>query len=215
MNVGRLVHSKLHTALARFFDDARQVFGLHNAAGFRAGHQTTRAENLAETANLAHDLGCRQHQVEVKPAILDLLDHVIGADEISTGFGGEARPVTIGKGEDAYLLAATGWHDHNATDLLIGVARMAAHITYLSDAALHRKFGQDWLANFLSDDWVDSYGGFDPDTGKEITGLRALADDTGQGQNTLAALRRRFERMHTYSFMKPKALDDSVGRILK
>ncbi len=81
--------------------------------------------------------------------------------------------------------------------------------------ALHRKFGQDWLANFLSDDWVDSYGGFDPDTGKEISGLRALADDTGQGQNTLAALRRRFERMHTYTFMKPKAMDDSVGRIMK
>ncbi len=81
--------------------------------------------------------------------------------------------------------------------------------------ALHRKFGQDWLANFLSDDWIDRYGGFDPDTGKEITGLKALADDTGQGQNTLAALRRRFERMHTYTFMKEKALDDSVGRIMK
>ncbi len=64
--------------------------------------------------------------------------------------------------------------------------------------ALHRKFGQDWLANFLNDEWVDAYGGFDPDTGKEIKGLKALADDTGQGQNTLAALRRRFERMHTY-----------------
>lgn len=81
--------------------------------------------------------------------------------------------------------------------------------------ALHRKFGQDWLANFLNDEWIDSYGGFDPDTGKEIKGLKALADDTGQGQNTLAALRRRFERMHTYTFMKSKTSDDSVGRIMK
>jgi hypothetical protein len=46
-------------------------------------------------------------------------------------------------------------------------------------------------------------------------GLRALADDTGQGQNTLAALRRRFERMRNYGFLRPKALDDSVGRIMK
>lgn len=81
--------------------------------------------------------------------------------------------------------------------------------------ALHRKFGQNWLANFLNDAWVDSYGSFDPDTGKEIAGLRALADDTGQSQNTLAALRRRFERMRNYGFLKPKAPDDSVERIMR
>jgi len=81
--------------------------------------------------------------------------------------------------------------------------------------ALARKFGKAWLTNFLNDEWVDGYGGFDPDTGKEITGLKALADDTGQGQQTLAALRRRFERMRNYGFLKPKAPDDSVERIMK
>ena len=81
--------------------------------------------------------------------------------------------------------------------------------------ALFRKFGKAWLTQFLDDDWVDNYGGFDPDTGKEVSGLKALAEDTGQGQNTLAALRRRFERMRNYNFLKPKAIDDSVGRIMK
>jgi DNA helicase HerA-like ATPase len=81
--------------------------------------------------------------------------------------------------------------------------------------ALHRRFRGGWLTNFLDDDWVDGYGGFDPDTGKEITGLKALARDTGQAENTLAALRRRFERVRTYGFLRPKALDDSVGRIMK
>jgi DNA helicase HerA-like ATPase len=89
--------------------------------------------------------------------------------------------------------------------------------------ALYRKFGKTWLSNFLDDAWVDNYGGpalsavegFDPDTGKDVSGLRALADDTGQGQNTLAALRRRFERMRNYGFLRPRALDDSVGRIMK
>jgi uncharacterized protein len=81
--------------------------------------------------------------------------------------------------------------------------------------ALYRKFGRDWLKDFLDDDWVDAYGDFDADTGKEIKGLKALAEDLGQGQQTLAALRRRFERMHTYTFLKPKALDNSVGRILE
>jgi DNA helicase HerA-like ATPase len=81
--------------------------------------------------------------------------------------------------------------------------------------ALHRRFRGDWLTYFLDDVWVDGYGGFDPDTGKEIAGLKALARDTGQAENTLAALRRRFERIRTYGFLRPKTLDDSVGRIMK
>lgn len=81
--------------------------------------------------------------------------------------------------------------------------------------AMYRKFGKNWLKDFLDDDWVDAYGDFDPDTGKEVKGLKALAEDLGQGQQTLAALRRRFERMQTYSFLTKKAHDDSVGRILE
>jgi DNA helicase HerA-like ATPase len=81
--------------------------------------------------------------------------------------------------------------------------------------ALYRKFGRAWLSNFLDDEWVDAFGGFDADSGKDVTGLKALAADTGQTQNTLAALRRRFERMRTYGFLRPRAADDSVGRIMK
>ena len=81
--------------------------------------------------------------------------------------------------------------------------------------ALYRKFGDNWLKDFLDDDWVDAYSDFNPETGKEIKGLRALAEDLGQGQQTLAALRRRFERMRNYSFLKPKAHDNSVRRILE
>jgi DNA helicase HerA-like ATPase len=81
--------------------------------------------------------------------------------------------------------------------------------------ALYRKLGRAWLTSFLDDGWVDGYRGFDPEVGKEVSGLKALAEDTGQSQNTLAALRRRFERMRNYGFLKPKAFDDSVGRIMK
>jgi DNA helicase HerA-like ATPase len=81
--------------------------------------------------------------------------------------------------------------------------------------ALHRRFGKDWLVNFLDDDWVDGYTAYSADAEKPVSGLKALADDTGQGLQTLAALRRRFERMRNYGFLKPKALDDSVGRIMK
>ncbi len=81
--------------------------------------------------------------------------------------------------------------------------------------ALFRKFGREWLVNFLNDDWVDGYTAYVAEEEKPVSGLKALADDTGQGQNTLAALRRRFERMRNYGFLRPKALDDSVGRIMR
>lgn len=81
--------------------------------------------------------------------------------------------------------------------------------------ALRRRLGREWLVNFLDDNWIDSQGEFDPETGKSENGLKALADEMGQTYQTLAALRRRFEVFHKYGFLKPKALDDSVDRILK
>jgi hypothetical protein len=120
------------------------------------------------------------------------------------------------RGSNPDFTVAIGYDQIEPEDL-----EMLAGILNLSEPqmgavyALHRRFRGGWLTSFLDDDWVDSYGGFDPDTGKEITGLKALARDTGQAENTLAALRRRFERVRTYGFLRPKALDDSVGRIMK
>lgn len=81
--------------------------------------------------------------------------------------------------------------------------------------ALRRRLGSKWLVNFLDDDWIDSQGESDSETGKSENGLKALADEMGQTYQTLAALRRRFEVFHKYGFLKPKALDDSVDRILR
>jgi uncharacterized protein len=81
--------------------------------------------------------------------------------------------------------------------------------------ALRRRLGREWLVNFLDDDWIDSQGEFNPDTGKAENGLKALADDMGQTYQTLAALRRRFEVFHKYGFLRAKAHDDSVDRILR
>ena len=81
--------------------------------------------------------------------------------------------------------------------------------------ALRRRLGPQWLVNFLDDDWIDSQGEFDPESGKAENGLKALADDMGQTYQTLAALRRRFEVFHKYGFLHAKAHDDSVDRILR
>jgi hypothetical protein len=81
--------------------------------------------------------------------------------------------------------------------------------------ALARKYGVTWLSDFLDDAWVESRGTADPDGSQKISGLGALAEETGQSQTTLAALLRKFERMRRYGFLKSKAPDDSVGRIMR
>jgi len=120
------------------------------------------------------------------------------------------------RGSNPDFIVSIGYDQIEPEDL-----EMLAGVLNLSDAqigavyALHRKLGRDWLAHLLDDAWVDAYTGVDAQTGKDTSGLKALAEDTGQSQNTLAALHRRFERMRTYGFVRPKALDDSVGRIMK
>lgn len=81
--------------------------------------------------------------------------------------------------------------------------------------ALHRYLQRDWLAHFLSDEWLEQQASFDPETGKSKTGLQVLAEETNQPFQTLAALRRRLLRFERYGFLKPKAHDDSVDRILR
>ena len=120
------------------------------------------------------------------------------------------------RGSNPDFVVSIGYDQVEPEDL-----EMLAGILNLSEPqvgaihALYRKFGRTWLPNFLDDEWMDSFGGFDSENGKDVTGLKALAGETGQTQNTLAALRRRFERMRTYGFLRPKAADDSVGRIMR
>jgi DNA helicase HerA-like ATPase len=120
------------------------------------------------------------------------------------------------RGSNPDFIVSIGYDQIEPEDL-----EMLAGILNLSEPqvgaihALYRKFGRTWLSNFLDDEWMDCFGGFDPESGKDVTGLKALAGETGQTQNTLAALRRRFERMRTYGFLRPKAADDSVGRIMR
>ena len=80
--------------------------------------------------------------------------------------------------------------------------------------AMRRRLGPGWLGHFIDDDWVDGYESYtDPE--KPMTGLRALAEDLGQPQQTLAALRRKFERFRGYQFLQRNAVDDSIDRILQ
>ncbi len=81
--------------------------------------------------------------------------------------------------------------------------------------AMRRRLDKTWLHDFLDDAWVDAYSSFDAESGKATTGLKALAEDLGQPQQTLAALRRRLDKFRRYAFITDKGVEDSVDKILQ
>lgn len=80
---------------------------------------------------------------------------------------------------------------------------------------LYRRFKKNWLRDFLDDKWIEDYGRGRDENDENNVGLKALADDLGQPQSTLAALRRRFIRFRRYHFITDKGLENSVSRILQ
>ncbi len=81
--------------------------------------------------------------------------------------------------------------------------------------ALHRHLGREWLANFLDDGWLDSYGAGATEDEEGEVGLKALAEEMSQPYQTLAALRRRLLRFERYGFLRRKAVDDVVDRLFR
>ena len=71
--------------------------------------------------------------------------------------------------------------------------------------AMHRKLGETWLRDFLDDKHID----------QQYDGVKGLAEELGQPQQTLAALRRKFERFHRYHFLSEDPVEDSIARILQ
>lgn len=97
---------------------------------------------------------------------------------------------------------------------------MLAGVLDLSEAqvgamyVMRRRLGQSWLADFMNDDWVDAYGGDDPEA--TAVGLKALANDLDLHQSTLAALRRKLDRYWRYEFITTRPGErDSVALILE
>ncbi|NOZ73008.1 MAG: ATPase, partial [Chloroflexi bacterium] len=67
------------------------------------------------------------------------------------------------------------------------------------------RYGRTWLREFLDDEALEEkYGG-----------MKGLAEELGQPQQTLAALSRKLHRFRRYDFIREKGGDDSVTRILE
>jgi DNA helicase HerA-like ATPase len=88
---------------------------------------------------------------------------------------------------------------------------MLTGVTNLSEAqigamyAMHRKLKKTWLRDFLDEEHLDRYYG----------GIKGLAEDLNQPQQTLAALQRKFEHLRRYHFLTEDPVDDSIARILQ
>jgi hypothetical protein len=76
-----------------------------DGAGLRVGHEAAGAQDLAETTDLAHEVRGGDDGVEVEPAAGDLLDQVVGTDEVGAGGLGGLGLVAVGEDEDAGGLA--------------------------------------------------------------------------------------------------------------
>lgn len=82
--------------------------------------------------------------------------------------------------------------------------------------ALARRLGKSWLCNLLDDGFVENYGMANAGIGiSGDTGLKALANDTGQATNTLAALRRRLDPFRRYGFLKPGGDTRMIQRLMQ
>ncbi|MCP4166653.1 MAG: ATP-binding protein [Chloroflexi bacterium] len=80
---------------------------------------------------------------------------------------------------------------------------------------MRRRMNKTWLRDFLNDAWLeDNYGGYDPETDKKRNPMKALAEELGQPQQTLAALHRKLEKFQRYDFITNKGVENSVQMIL-
>ena len=101
-------------------DHLLDIHGHGTQLGVR--HEAAGAEDTAETADLAHEVGRGDDGVEVDVALLDLLDEVVGADDVGAGSLGLGGLGALGKDGNANGLASTVGQRDGATNVLIGLA---------------------------------------------------------------------------------------------
>ena len=130
MDVAALVDAELDLTGLRLAHRLPDVERHRARLGVR--HQSARTEHATQLAELAHLVRRRDEDVELEPAVLDLLQ-VLGADVVGTGRLRLARLVADGDDEHAHGGAGSRrQHDGTAHDL-IGVTRIDAEANHRLD----------------------------------------------------------------------------------
>ena len=87
----------------------------------RVRHKAARAEDLAETADLAHLIRGGHGGVEVELAGLNLSHELLGADDVSASLLSGACSLALGEDSDADGLAGAVREAHGTAQLLISL----------------------------------------------------------------------------------------------
>ncbi len=118
--VGVLVDAELDTTTLDVCDGLRDVHG--HGAGLGVRHEATGAQDAAEAADLAHEVGGSNGDVEVGVALGDLLDELVAADLVGACGDRFLSARTNGEDEDAGGLAGAVRQGHGAADHLVRLA---------------------------------------------------------------------------------------------
>ncbi len=97
-------------------------------AHLRVGHQSARAENLAQLSDDAHGIRGRNDDIEVQLALLHGLSEVLEANDICPGVLGLFGVVTLGKHGDTNRLARAVRQYRRTTHDLIRLTRIHAEV---------------------------------------------------------------------------------------
>src|SRR5512133_2338397 len=151
VQVTGLVNLELNAAQACFTDHARQVVRLHDRGGLWVRHETARAQDTAEAANLAHHLRRRDRYIDVNPTALALGDQVVETDKSGSGLLGQAGAITLGEDQDTDRLAQPRRQQAGAAHLLIGMARIntQANVNFQGAIELRVRNLLDQVGRFL------------------------------------------------------------------
>ena len=95
---------------------------VRHGPGLGVRHESARAQEFSQLADLAHGFRRRDRNVKIRPPFIALFDQVVVADILgSGGFGGVGRRAGSGENEDFHRLAAAMRKRHGAADHLVGL----------------------------------------------------------------------------------------------
>ena len=119
------VQTVLNTAGLGILDGLLHVHG--DGTGLGVGHQALGAQHTTDAADQTHHVRGGHADVEVEPVLLlDLGDHVLGADVIRTGGLGFLGLLALGDHQYTDGTAGAMGQHHRAANLLVGMAGVNA-----------------------------------------------------------------------------------------
>lgn len=123
-----LVHPELDAAALDVGDGLGDVH--RHRARLRVGHEAAGAEDAAEAADFAHEIGSGHGGVEIGIAARDLRDELVAADFVRTGVDGLLGAGADGEDQDPGGLAGAVRKVDCAADHLVGLAGIDAQAVH-------------------------------------------------------------------------------------